>query len=1014
MQTRELAPEWQKDAVSFPASADIAVSRTHWELWKTQLESCHDPALRDFAEAAHLLPVVRDGLNSVFGNSPFLSQNLLSAASLACRIFVDGPDDVISSTIRDVQDLSLLGQESRDSLMIRLRRAKRDIVTAAALANIGLKRPLMQITGWLSAFASAALQAACCHLLHEFHRRGQATFCHETDPAAGSGLIVLGMGKLGANELNFSSDIDIIILFLGGTESIPAGNHQRLFSQLARNLVTIMAKRTAEGYVFRTDLRLRPDPASTPPAVSADYAIHYYRTLAQTWERAAMIKARPVAGDLAAGAEFLHANSGFVWRRNLDFPALRDIQSIKRKINSHKVSGKIAVEGHNVKLGRGGIREIEFLTQTRQLIWGGQNRALRGRSTIDMLSELFHAGHITSQAAEQLKTAYCFLREIEHRIQLVNDMQTHSLPTDPEGIQRISTFMGFADSEQFCSSLLQTLKTVESHYNSMFEDTTGIAEDSQLDFVSESAAEATAILLNEMGFSDGRTVRDKVNNWLSGHIRATQTRRSQLILRDIADPLIRALASSPEPDRAFERFDTLLSRISRSINLFSTIAAEPGLIRLIADIVGMAPRLLEWISQQPALLEGVLQADFVQLDPSHDAILEPEFAEVTRRGLVRLFYENEFRPQEMALDLTARIETEAGQSPDLQNVLDVQRRWARDRKFQIGVHMLRGDMTPEQAFLPLCGIAETCLSNLMTYVKTGFSDLHGTIKDGQLAILACGRLGSREMTLSSDLDLIFVYRHAADAQHSDGPKSLAPTQYYAKLCRRFLSGVSAPTAEGRLYEVDMRLRPSGKSGPIACSIDRFEHYQRFDAWTWEHQALTRARVIYAEGDLGERLQSIITSVLTQKRARGKLVTDIRAMHKRIKDELENPAKPTIKYRRGGILDAEFIAQFLQLLHAAAHPVILQRDACHVFQQAGLLNLIDSHVSDELMHDLRFWRNMQGIMLLTAGGDSDDDIDAAAVQRTFGTRDKNFVLSTFVESIHETSERIAAHFDTIIR
>ena len=1011
---KALAADWTDGSAAFPLPSDLAAMAARWEQWDAAAASCGDPEVRSFAESASGQPVVKSCLDAVFGNSPFLSHNLLFNPGLVRRIFADGPGPVIEDCIRDVRDPHRLGSETRAELMARLRSAKSSVATAAAIADIGLGAPVMQVTGWLSELASATLHASCCHLLRELYERGKAELADPCHPAPDSGLIVLGMGKLGAGELNYSSDVDVIILFDDDAACIPAGNQQRLFSQLARNLVTVMAKRTAEGYVFRTDLRLRPDPGTTPPAVSVARAVRYYRTIAQTWERAAMIKARPIAGDLAAGQRFLEANAGFVWRKNLDFPALRDIQAIKRKINAHKGSGDIAVEGHNVKLGRGGIREIEFLTQTRQLIWGGQNRELRGRGTIEMLNSLAVAGRISAGAASELQDAYLFLRRVEHRIQMVNDQQTHSLPGDREGTDRIAAFLGFRGAAGFRKSLLKHLRTVESHYNSMFEDSPAAGRDIRLNFAAQEATGETAETLEAMGFADGRAVCLKVREWLVGNIRATQTHRSRTILNDIADPLIKAFAATSDPGRTFDQFDSLLGRLSRSINLFSAMAAEPSLLRLVAEIMGSAPRLADWISQQPSLLEGVLQSDFQQLDPSLDADLEPEITEAARRGLVRLFYEREFRPKQMQADLAYRIETEAGSSPDLQSLLDAQRRWVRNRKFQIGIHMLRGDMTPTQASLPLCGIAEACLSSLLEYIKSEFSAVHGSIEGGKLAILACGRLGSREMTLSSDLDLIFVYSHAPNAGHSDGRKSLAPTQYYAKFCRRFLNGVTAPTAEGRLYEVDMRLRPSGKSGPIACSIERFENYQRKDAWTWEHQALTRARVVYAEGRLRRQLGTIIQSVLSQERDRGQLAGDIRSMRRRIRRELEDPAQPTIKYRRGGILDAEFIAQYLQLLHAASHPGILQRDACSVFTEAGQLGLIETDAAVELHRDLQFWRNLQGIMLLTAESDRLEGGAATVFRRTFGSQGGDFVQSTFADAMEETSERIARQYELIIR
>ena len=1009
-----VAPVWTSTDADFPRASDRAAVKARWEQWAASAQSSDDPEVRSFAGFAADDPLVRACFTSVFGNSPHLSHNLIADPGLSRSLILHGPEHVAETCLRELSELSRHEDETRAELMARLRQAKTRVATAAALADIALNLPLMTVTGWLSELASAALQSGCCHLLRELHRRGKIRLPDPSMPARESGLIVLGMGKLGAGELNFSSDVDVIILFREDTLGIEFGGQQRVFSQLARNLVTVMAKRTAEGYVFRTDLRLRPDPGSTPAAVSVDRAARYYRTVGQTWERAAMIKARPVAGDLAAGNRFLEDNIGFVWRRNLDFPALSDIQSIKRRINTHKGGTSISVEGHNVKLGRGGIREIEFLTQTRQLIWGGQSKALRGRRTLSMLDSLAAEGRIPVAAASELKSAYRFLRRVEHRLQMIDDQQTHSVPSSPEGVAHVAAFLGYRDERDFRSDLISQLRTVEGHYNSMFERSPADEQDLSLDFRCAAARDQTIEALESLGFDSGETVYTSVCSWLQGSIRASQTGRARGILGKIAVPLIMAFSATSDPSRSFARFDDLLRRVSRGINLFSTIAAEPGLMSLLAEIMGTAPTLAEWLCQQPALLESLLQSDFVRLDPTIEFGLEPELAEAARRGMVRLFYEREFRRKEMAENLEEHVDAETEGQADFQGLLDAQRRWARNRKFQIGVHLLRGDMTPADASQPLSGIAEVCLISLLTRIKSEFASVHGSVKGGRLAILACGRLGSEEMTLSSDLDLIFVYSHAQGAPDSDGAKPLAPTQYFAKLCRRFLNGVTAPTAEGRLYEVDMRLRPSGKSGPIACSIERFESYQLNDAWTWEHQALTRARVIYAEGGLRRRLNSVIRSVLTKERDHARLAADIRAMRERIRKELEDADDQTVKHRRGGILDADFIAQFLQLNHAAEHPDILLRDACSVFAKAGELKVIDPKDARELERDMLFWRNIQGIMLMTTKGDSIEDDAETMLRRTFAGQGNDFVLSAFVNTMQATSGRIAARFDALIQ
>ena len=1006
----EFSESWGEIGTDWPRVPAHDSTEARWSQFQEAGKRCPDPEIAEFTDRLRDCEPAARLLDAVFCHSPFLSHILIGDLDFTRSLLAEGPDALMARQFALVQDKSSLGKEKRPELMSRLRGAKARFVASAALADITGCRGVMALAEQLSRLACECLEASAAALLRELHERGKLSLPFPDAPTTGSGLILLGMGKLAASELNFSSDIDIIVLFDEDVAEVEFGAGQQVFSRFARNLVELMARRTADGYVFRTDLRLRPDPASTPPAISVNAALAYYRTIGQTWERAAMIKARPVAGDIDAGERFIAANSGFIWRRNLDFAAVRDIQAIKRQINANKGGHGLAVEGHNVKLGRGGIREIEFLAQTQQLIWGGQEPALRGNRTLDTLAKLAGLGHITVQASRELSDAYRFLRRIEHRIQMVDDQQTHSLPSDAKVVDGMAAFLGCESGDAFRDEFIRTLKIVESHYGETFADRVPAPAEFQIGFDAELPHDRDLHALTAGGFRDSALVWRTVNRWVTGQTLATRGERASRVIGEIAPRLLSAFARTSDPDAALARFDRFLGRVARSIGLLEMLSAKPELCELVGGIFSEAPRLSDWLGKDPGLLESVLENEFADLQLPEDLGLEEHMAEAARRGLVRVYYKLEFSREELTAELNAILKSQAS---GFQDHLDIQRRWARRKMFQIGVHMQRGLMAPTESSVPLCSIAESCLETLLPAVRENFSARHGSVEGGQLAIIACGKLGSCEMTLASDLDLIFVYDHPAVSQGSDGEKPLSPTHYFARLCRRFLNGVTAPTAEGKLFDVDMRLRPSGKSGPIACSLERFVGYQRNDAWTWEHQALTRARVIYAEGHLQACLDDAIREVLCKDRDRAKLASDIRSMRERMRNEFDSQSGNSIKHRRGGMLDAEFIAQYLQLAHAARHPDILMRDAHSVFVKAGELGIIDPDDARSLAEDAVFWRNLQGQLLLATGdGQPEPELESMLIDGSVAGQ-PSLLTDSLKDSVEDTADRVAALFDQLL-
>ncbi len=974
---------------ALPRPADPDRAAVGLERWREATANADDGGLQAFADRVAADGGARALLEAVFGNSPFLTQCAASDPGFLCRLLAQGPDEA-SAGIMDELRIDRLAGLDGTALARCLRVAKRRIALTIAIADIASLWPLERVTGQLTDFAEAALSASAAHVLREAAATGAFDLAHVDDPERESGLVILGMGKLGARELNYSSDIDLIVLY--DPEVIRTDNPDSLqtsFVRLTRNMVRLMDERTADGYVFRTDLRLRPDPAATPLAISVLAAETYYESLGQNWERAAMIKARAVAGDKEAGAAFLDMLRPFIWRKNLDFAAIQDIHSIKRQINAHRGGTEIAVNGHNLKLGRGGIREIEFFAQTQQLIWGGRQPALRCSATGDALRALSTGGQITGDAAEELMEVYRYLRRVEHRLQMINDEQTHTLPQDTAGLASLGAFLGYPDADAFAADVVAHLRRTESHYVDLFEDAPSLGAPGlgpgNLVFTGSDPDPDTLETIERLGFRNPATIDAAFRRWHHGRYRATRSTRARELLTELAPVLLDALSRTPDPDAAFVKFDEFLSRLPAGVQLFSTFFSNPNLLGLVAEIVGGAPRLAEHLSHRPLVLDSVLTEDFFD-PPPRPEVLEEELDALLARG------------------------------EHLEDVLDISRRWANDRWFQVGVQNLRGHLAPEPVALALSNIADTAVSRLHPFIEEQFAARHGGFPGSGMITIAMGTLGAREMTPASDLDLIFIYSTGDAIEASDGPRPLAPSQYFARLSQRLINAITAQTAEGKLYDVDMRLRPSGHAGPIASSFESFVQYHDEAAWTWEHMALTRARVIAGPADLRAAVEGVISDVLTRPRDAGALLADIADMRARMDRERHTDVIWDIKNLRGGLVDIEFITQYLQLRHAHANPRVLSpntRLALLAIRDAGLH---EAAAVEFLIEALELWHAVHGMLRLTLAGDlrrvMQDEVPEGlrkALARAGDTPD----ISTLQDKIRTTAERVYGHFTDLI-
>ncbi len=927
----ELRPLWQR-IVELPLAFDARLAADRL----TELEAAAP------AELAGILadPAVRNLLAGTLGSSPYLSHLILRDPARLTRILASAPETRMTELIRAL-DTDILTATSQADAMRILRQYKSEVALLVALADLSGAWPVMTVTGALSDSADASTAAAVRFLFNAAIAKGDWLGTPGANAEADTGYIVIGMGKHGARELNYSSDIDLIVFFEPELVKLRVGVEPlAFFVRMTRDLVRLMQERTGDGYVFRTDLRLRPDPGATQVAISTDAALNYYESFGQNWERAAMIKARAVAGDIPAGEAFIKELAPFVWRKYLDFAAIADIHAMKRQIHAFKGFGEIGVAGHNIKVGRGGIREIEFFAQTQQLIAGGRQIDLRQPDTLGALANLTTRGWIEPLVRDELTESYLFLRCTEHRLQMIADEQTQTLPADAEGLLRLSRFAGFEDTAAFPAALVAHLERVQRHYGALFEDVPELTRgDANMVFAGEQDDPGTVEALIKMGYKRPSDIIGAVRGWHHGRYQAVRTPRARELLTEVQPTLIEALSRTSDPDQAFVGFDRFLSQLPSGVQLFSLLRNNPRLLRLVADIMGSAPRLAGIMSRRRRVLDAVLDPGFFGSLPDADALARIVDAEIAAAG-------------------------------DYQEALDRARVVGSEQAFLIGVRVLSGTITAAQAGGAYAALAEHLITALQNQVERELVAQSGRVVGGAAVVVAMGKLGGREMTAASDLDLILVYDFDPAIQQSDGARPLAPSQYFTRFTQRLITALSSPTAEGSLYEVDMRLRPSGQKGPVATQLTSFEHYQENEAWTWEHMALTRARVISGPDDLRTRVEAAIRHALLRPRDRTKLATDVRDMRERIAKEKGTEDIWELKQVRGGLVDIEFIAQFLQLAHAHTHPEVLDQNTIGALRKLAAAGLLSAPHADVLIPAAILVHNLTEVLRLCLDGPFD--------------------------------------------
>jgi glutamate-ammonia-ligase adenylyltransferase len=830
--------------------------------------------------------------------SPFLREALGARPDIAEYFELNGAEKAA--------ELALKATDAE--LGIELRRQRLGLALAVALGDLAGELSLEDVTGLLSGFADRAI-----------HRAVEAAIRERVPDADVHGFAVIAMGKLGSRELNYSSDVDLLLLFDPDTLPRRARDDAgEAAVRIGRRLIELLQKRTADGYVARVDLRLRPSPEVTPIALPVNAAISHYESSALPWERAAFIRAEACAGDIALGQRFLSAIEPFVWRRSLDFGVIDEVRQISARIRDHFAQSARFGPGFDLKRGRGGIREVEFFVQIEQMVHGGRDPSVRPRATLDAIAALVAAGRLDEAAAGELAQTYRLLRTIEHRVQMVDDAQTHILPAQAEALDNVALLHGLESG----AALLELLEPRVERAGQMF-DALAPEQNGQL-------SNDPDILLDELkgfGFPDPSAAARRVADWRSGKARSLRSPAAQAAFEAMLPGLLQAVASGPDPERALNRLSDIVERLSSGVNFFRLLEARPTLAQLLAKILTHAPALADQLARRPELFEGLFDAS--SFDP-------PPAAEAIAADLGKIMGA---APYDVALDKVRRL--------------------VNERRFALGVQLIDRRSDPLEVAAGYARVAEGTVDALAKAAVWEFEDLHGRFPGGELVIVALGRLGGRELTHASDLDIIYLHTAQPGAM-SDGAKPLGPNDYFNRLASRVTAALSVPTAAGPLYDVDTRLRPEGAKGMLVVSLDAFERYQREEAWTWEHMALCRARAMFGSAEVRDRTTALIEDILNVRRDPKKVVSDAVKMRAEIAQHKPPQSNLDVKLGPGGLVDLEFAVHVLQLTRGVGFNPQLE------FAIAELQ--IDGLVSSKIVAAQKLLTRMLVMMRLVAPGD----------------------------------------------
>ena len=839
-----------------------------------------------------------DALRRAEAHSPFLREALSARPEIGEAFLNQGAEAAAA----------LGASAESDTVDARLRLQRHGLALAVALGDLSGELSLERTTRLLSDFADRAIDEAVSAAIRER--------VPDADPC---GFAVIAMGKLGSHELNYSSDVDLLLLF--DPDTLPRRERDDVGEaavRIGRRLIEILQKRTEDGYVQRVDLRLRPSPEVTPIALPVNAAISHYESSALPWERAAFIRARAAAGDIALGQRFLNAIQPFVWRRSLDFGVIEDVRQISARIRDHFAQGAHIGPGFDLKRGRGGIREVEFFIQIQQMVHGGRDTSVRAPATLDAISALIAAGRLEEGVAADLANAYRLLRTIEHRAQMVDDAQTHLLPAEPAALDNVARLHGIASGEELIAKLRPSVDRAGSIFDSLAPDTsTRLSNDPEI------LAEELATL----GFGDPAAAARHIADWRSGKARSLRSPPAQQAFEAMLPALLRAIAAGADPNHALNRLADIVERLSSGVNFFRLLEARPALAQLLAKILAHAPTLADQLSRRPELFEGLFDASCFAMPPPAD-----EFAGVLEAAM-------KGHPYDVALDRARRL--------------------VNERRFALGVQLIDRRRDPLEVTEGYARVAEGALIGLGNTVRREFEQAHGPFPNAELVVLGLGRFGGHSLTHASDIDIIYL--HTADQDGaSAGPKRLGPNDYFNRLASRVTAALSVPTAAGPLYEIDTRLRPEGAKGMLTVSLSAFERYQREEAWTWEHMALCRARPIFGSPEARAQVAAMIDGILRMPRDFATIAGDAAKM--RADMERHKPANGPldVKLGPGGLVDLEFAVHVLQLTKHVGLNTRLEL----ALEELAAESLVQPNVVDAL----KLLSRMLVMMRLVAPGD----------------------------------------------
>ena len=882
---------------------------------------------RDALRAALETHAGRVFFSFLCGNSPHLSLLLQRDLELTQALLEEAPD-AITGRVRD----DLAGADpamDRDRLMTFLRHQRNRVAVLAAVYDCFDIRGVMECAELLSDMADHAVRLTVSHLLLDRVERGGL----ERPAGDRWGYFVLAMGKHGSRELNYSSDIDLIVLY--DPESVRYTGSRTLgecFVRVTQDLIRILQSRTGDGYVFRTDLRLRPDPSSTPVAVTVDFALNYYQRFGRTWERTALIKARPVAGDLTAGAAYLERLSPFIWDEALDFTSVEEIRSVSQQIHDFHGHDAIRAAGHNVKLGRGGIREIEFFVHMHQLAYGGRNRRLRGSRLLPMLETLDREHHIMPRETAALRDAYLLLRRVEHRLQMVNDTQTQKLPESDEGLEHIAFFLGLDSAEELVRRIESAAGEVHDLYRTRFNVPEGEQDLTAAILEGPDEHPDSVAKLQAAGFKRAPAAIEVFRGWAEGRHVSTASERARSVIREILHEIVDALGRTPDPDRALARLDRFLAALPEDLALFAMLRANTWLLSLIAVVMGSAPRMADVLEGNPRLLQAVL-------DPSFFLPI-PEQEQLARELDERLAGRRE---------TTERVEQLAA--------------WAGDRRFQVAVQALENLVTVDEAATSLSDVAAAVVGRLLRDVLDAMHEQHGQVPGGGCAVVARGRLGAGEMIFGSDLDLLFIADFEVEAKTA-GPQPIAARIFYRHAATELISRLRSQSTYGRLYELDERLRPSGRIDFPVTTLGEFRDHHAGPASTSELMSLTRASVVCGDPATSAAVTAAIEGALARSRDPGRLLEDVARRREAIARQHPSEDPFDVQHARGGLVDLESLAQYLRLRHAQESPEVLVGATASCFEALRATGLIPEQEANLLAGAVRMQRTLQAMLRLT--------------------------------------------------